>query len=121
MTSNAASRNSASSRRSSPWGAALAAALLVLAGAAAAAYVQSRGWTLYFGDAEAHLNIARRLVDSRLPGVHQIGTVWLPLPHLLMAPLAARDELWHSGLAGVPVSVAAYAAAGLFLFLPFAG
>lgn len=117
MTSNAASRNSASSRRSSAWSTALAAALLAVTGAAAAAYVYRNGWTLYYGDAEAHLNIARRLADSRLPGIHQIGTVWLPLPHLLMAPLAQRDALWHSGLAGVPVSVAAYVAAGLFLFL----
>ncbi len=117
MTSNAASRNSASSRRSSRSSAALAAALLVLAGSAAAAWIHARGWTLYYGDAEAHLNIARRLADSRVEGVHQIGTVWLPLPHLLMAPLAARDDWWRSGLAGIPVSVAAYAAAGLFLFL----
>jgi hypothetical protein len=117
MTSNAASRNSASSRRSSPWGAALAAALLVLAGSAAAAWIHAKGWTLYYGDAEAHLNIARRLVDSRVAGVHQIGTVWLPLPHLLMAPLAAREDWWRSGLAGIPISVSAYAAAGLFLFL----
>ena len=40
-----------------------------------------RGYVLYYGDAEAHLNIARRIVDSRTPGPEQIGTVWLPLPH----------------------------------------
>ena len=46
-----------------------------------------RGYTLYYGDAEAHLNLARRVVDSRTPGLSQIGPVWLPLPHLLMLPL----------------------------------
>jgi hypothetical protein len=84
--------------------------------AAATLYVSRSGWTLYYGDAEAHLNIARRIVDSRTPGRDQIGTVWLPLPHLLMLPLVARDDLWRNGMAGaVPVS-ACFVAAALFLF-----
>ncbi|MGH9603601.1 MAG: hypothetical protein ACRD24_14570, partial [Terriglobales bacterium] len=32
---------------------------------------------LLFGDAVAHLNIARRVVDSRTPGLLQLGSVWL--------------------------------------------
>lgn len=116
MTLNGAIRNSASSRRSRA-GAAGVALVLALLGAWAAAWVHGNGWTLYYGDAEAHLNIARRLVDSRTGGAHQIGTVWLPLPHLLMAPLARRDELWRSGVAGAVVSVGAFTLAGLFLFL----
>ena len=28
----------------------------------------NQGWTLYYGDAESHLNIARRIIDSRTPG-----------------------------------------------------
>ncbi|MEJ5367780.1 MAG: glycosyltransferase family 39 protein [Bryobacteraceae bacterium] len=90
---------------------------LAAIGAGAAAFVHQRGWTLYYGDAEAHLNIARRLVDSRTSGVHQLGTVWLPLPHLLVAWLAREDNLWHSGVAGVAPSVAAFVFAGVFLFL----
>jgi hypothetical protein len=117
MTLNAASANSASSRHFSPRAAGAVAALLAALSAAAAFHVWRQGWTLYYGDAEAHLNIARRLTDSRVTGVHQIGTVWLPLPHLLMAPLARRDPLWHNGLAGVLPSAAAFVAAGLFLFL----
>lgn len=116
MTLNAASRNSAGSRRSKAAAAAVAL-LLALAGASAAAWIHRNGWTLYYGDAEAHLNIARRLVDSRTSGAHQIGTVWLPLPHLLAAPLARRDDLWQSGVAGVVPSVGAFTLAGLFLFL----
>jgi len=76
----------------------------------------SLGYTLYYGDAEAHLNIARRVLDSRTPGLEQLGTVWLPLPHLLMLPFVARDDWWMSGLGGaMPVS-ACFVAAGVFLF-----
>lgn len=82
----------------------VAFALAVLA-AAATWWVNLQGYTLFYGDAQAHLNIARRVLDSRTPGVMQIGTVWLPLPHLLMMPLAGRDALWGNGLAGaIPVS-----------------
>jgi hypothetical protein len=89
---------------------------LALTGVLAAAFVFSNGWTLYYGDAEAHLNIARRMFDSRTPGYLQIGTVWLPLPHFLMLPFAASDSLWRSGLAGVIPSVLCFIAAGGFLF-----
>ena len=33
---------------------------------------------LLYGDAVAHINIARRVFDSRTPGLLQLGTVWLP-------------------------------------------
>ena len=39
-----------------------------------------RGEILLYGDAVAHINIARRVFDSRTPGLLQLGTVWLPLP-----------------------------------------
>ena len=79
---------------------ALVNVLLAAIGALATAYVNHSGWTLYYGDAEAHLDIARRMVDSRKPGYDQIGTVWLPLPHLLMLPFVKNNQLWQSGLAG---------------------
>ena len=82
----------------------------------ATAYVSHSGWTLYFGDAEAHLNIARRIVDSRRPGYGQIGTVWLPLPHVLMLALVPNDGLWRSGLAGAIPSSACFICAGVFLY-----
>ena len=71
---------------------------------------------LYYGDAEAHLNIARRILDSRTPGPEQLGTVWLPLPHLLMIPFVMRDSWWRSGLAGAVPSAASFVIAGTFLF-----
>ena len=84
--------------------------------AAATSLVNHSGWTLYYGDAEAHLNIARRIVDSRTPGYDQIGTVWLPLPHALMLPLVGDDAMWRSGLAGaIPASIC-FVLAALFLF-----
>lgn len=94
------------------------AVLVVLAAwsACAAAWFHQKGQSLYYGDAEAHLNIARRVIDSRTPGLDQLGTVWLPLPHLLMLPLVARDNFWHSGLAGVVSSAVSFVIAGTFLF-----
>ena len=83
------------------------AILLAVIGCAAATYVYTHGYILYYGDAEAHLNIARRVVDSRTPGPEQLGTVWLPLPHLLMLPFVLSNHLWRTGLAGVITSTAA--------------
>ena len=82
----------------------------------AVAVVQTNGWTLYYGDAEAHLAIARRVVDSRTPGYDQIGTVWLPLPHLLMLPWVRDDRLWRTGLAGTIPGVSCWVCACWFLF-----
>lgn len=101
-------------RPGSAWDPAL---LLVVLSAVCTAWCAWKGWTLYYGDAEAHLNIARRIVDSRTPGYEQLGTVWLPLPHLLMLPLVVSRFLWRSGLAGAIPSSAAFVAAGAFLFL----
>ena len=84
--------------------------------AGAVFYVNHSGWTLYYGDAEAHLNIARRIVDSRTPGYDQIGTSWLPLPHLLTTALVSDDRLWRSGLAGAIPSALCFVLAGVFLF-----
>jgi hypothetical protein len=91
-------------------------ALLAAIGSGAAWWCFKSGYALYYGDAEAHLNIARRILDSRTPGPEQIGTVWLPLPHLLLIPFVIRDGWWHSGLAGVLPSVACFVIAGAFLF-----
>jgi hypothetical protein len=73
------------------------------------------GSSLYYGDAEAHLNIARRIWDNRDPGYHEIGTVWLPLPHLLFLPLTFNDTLWRNGAAGaIPPAICFILACWLF-------
>src|SRR5579872_4175789 len=71
---------------------------------------------LLYGDAVAHINIARRVFDSRTPGLLQLGTVWLPLPHLLMLPFLISDAAWQSGIGGSIPSMIAYAfgTAGVF-------
>lgn len=95
---------------------ALVSACAAVVSIAALAFFASRGWLLYFGDAEAHLNIARRIIDSRTPGFDQIGTVWLPLPHLLTLALVWNDAWWQSGIAGSIPSAAAFVAATVLLY-----
>jgi hypothetical protein len=111
----------ASKRPKRAGGSALAALAVAVAlaalSAAAIAVCYAHGWLLYYGDATAHLNIARRVLDSRTPGPEQIGTVWLPLPHLLMMPLAGVDRLWRSGLAGSIPAGACFVIAGVLFFL----
>ena len=74
------------------------------------------GYLAYYGDAEAHLNIARRILDSRTPGYDELGSVWLPLPHVLMMLFARNDVLWRTALAGSIVSGISFVLAGAFLF-----
>ncbi|MGH9557786.1 MAG: glycosyltransferase family 39 protein [Bryobacteraceae bacterium] len=92
------------------------AVLLSLISFTAARWCFAHGYTLNDGDAEAHLNIARRIFDSRTPGPEQIGTVWLPLPHILTIPFATRDAWWRSGIAGAIPSCICFVLAGTFLF-----
>ena len=81
-------------------------AMAVLA-CCAAASLAAIAWSwrhdalLNYGDAEAHLHIARRVIDSHRPGLSQLGSVWLPLPHLLMIPFVAHFDWWRNGLAGL--------------------
>src|ERR1700687_2330733 len=67
-----------------------------------------RGDILLYGDAVAHINIARRVFDSRTPGLLPLGTVWLPLPHLLMIPFLVSNGMWKTGVGGSIPSMAAY-------------
>ena len=71
---------------------------------------------LNYGDAVAHLHIARRVIDAHEPGISQLGSVWLPLPHILMIPLVAVYAWWANGIAGLIPSALAYIAgcAGIF-------
>lgn len=70
----------------------------------------SKGYVLLYGDAVAHLGIARRILDARYPGLAQLGGVWLPLPHLLILPFIGKMSLWQTGLAGAPMSILSFAA-----------
>ncbi|MBV9742818.1 MAG: glycosyltransferase family 39 protein, partial [Acidobacteriia bacterium] len=108
-------------KKANPLSAALC--FLILSGGSGAAilFFYHHGGLILYGDAEAHLNIARRIFDSQTPGYDQIGRIWLPLPHLLMMLPARFDSLWRSGLAGALPSAACFVAAGMFLFLSVRG
>jgi hypothetical protein len=82
----------------------------------ALAYCVRHGMLLLYGDAVAHLHIARRVFDSLTPGYRQLGSVWLPLPHILLLPFVANMEWWRSGLAGACLSIPSYVlgCAGIF-------
>src|SRR5690349_15298775 len=82
--------------------------LLAAVAGTAASWFYRHGYLCYYGDAEAHLNHARRILDSRTPGPDQLGTPWLPLPHLLMVPFVAEMNLWQTGLAATIPGVACF-------------
>jgi hypothetical protein len=63
---------------------------------------------LLYGDAIAHINIARRVFDSETPGLLQLGRVWLPLPHLLLIPFIWSNAMWQNGTGGSIPSMIAY-------------
>ena len=80
-----------------------------------------RGELLLYGDAVAHINIARRVFDSQTPGPLQLGTVWLPLPHVLMMPFLVSDWAWQTGIGGSIPSMIAFVlgAVGIFRLVRF--
>jgi hypothetical protein len=96
--------------------AALAWVAIVMADLGSLYFFESRHLSNLYGDGIAHVEGARRIFDSLTPGYEAIGSVWLPLPHLLAAPLALNDVLWRTGLAGSLVSAVAFALTAWLLF-----
>ncbi len=97
------------------------AGLALLIGAlsiAALLFYYAHQQLLLYGDAVAHINIARRVVDNRHPleSYGQLGTVWLPLQHIAMLPFVWIDALWRSGIAGSIPSMVAYILGTLGIF-----
>jgi hypothetical protein len=74
------------------------------------------GEILLYGDAVAHINIARRVFDSKTPGLLQLGTVWLPLQHLLIIPFIISNKMWQTGIGGSFPSMAAFVFGTLGIF-----
>ncbi|MFA9288652.1 MAG: hypothetical protein ACEQSA_02120 [Weeksellaceae bacterium] len=74
------------------------------------------GLGLAYNDARSHLNIGRRVVEGLKPGFAQIGSVWLPLPHVLMIPTIWNDFMWHTGLAGALQSMIAFIATAYLIY-----
>ena len=78
------------------------------------------GMTNVYGDGVAHVNIARKVVDSADVSMRQryiqIGSPWLPVQTVLMLPLVTNDWLWRSGAAGSIVSMISFIIATLALY-----
>jgi hypothetical protein len=53
--------------------------------------------------------VARRILDSLMPGWQQIGAVWLPLPHVLNMLPVQVDAWYRSGASGIAISIASMA------------
>jgi hypothetical protein len=83
----------------------------VAASLAAVAWSWRNGALLNWGDAVAHMHIARRVFDCHQPRLSQLGSVWLPLPHILLLPFVQVYSWWANGIAGIIPSALAYVAA----------
>jgi hypothetical protein len=79
-------------------------------------FYNRHGDVLLYGDAVAHINIARRVFDSKTPGLLQLGTVWLPLPHLLIMPFIVSKHMWQTGAGGSIPSMAGFVLGVLGIF-----
>lgn len=71
---------------------------------------------LAYNDARSHLDIGRRVVEGLKPGAAQLGSVWLPMPHILMIPTIWNDFMWHSGLSGAIQSMISFVATGCIIY-----
>ncbi|HET7220572.1 MAG TPA: hypothetical protein VFJ02_21110 [Vicinamibacterales bacterium] len=93
--------------------------MTALAGTAAAVHYARAGLALAHFDARAHLVVARRILDSLMPGWQQIGAVWLPLPHVLNMLPVQVDAWYRSGASAIAISIASMAlgAAALARFI----
>ena len=79
-------------------------------------------FTRYAHDNAAHLYIARTIIDngeySRLANV---GTVWLPLYHLVLMPFTIIDKLYVTGLAGAILNAVFVATTASTIYLVLRG
>jgi hypothetical protein len=84
-------------------------------------YFFANGMTNVYGDGVAHVNIARKVVDSPDDSLWQrymqIGSPWLPLQTVAMLPLVANDWMWRTGVAGSVVSMLSFVIAAVSLYL----
>ncbi len=101
------------------WAAWALGSLLMLAGVLAAVvlYTHDRYSFLYFGDAASHIVKSREFTDSHRIWFHYLGTIWLPFPHLLLAPLTYFDALFFSGIAAPMIGIPCLAGTGVLLYL----
>jgi hypothetical protein len=101
-------------RRATPeWGIAVLASALSIG---FYSWYAIHGLLFVYGDAVSHLMVARRVLVGRTTGLAQLGSVWLPLNHVLILPLVWNDALWRDGFAGAFPSMVAYVVASVYMF-----
>ncbi len=96
-----------------PW---LVVGVALIASLVSFIYFYNQGMTLAYYDAQARLLITRRVIESSTPGFAQLGSVWLPLTHILALPLIGIDALYHSGLALSLISMLSFVLTALYLY-----
>ncbi len=79
-------------------------------------YFYKSGLSLAYNDARSHLDIARRVVEGLKTGLAQLGSVWLPLPHILMLPTIWIDFFWHTGLSGSLISIFSFIFTSILIY-----
>jgi len=94
----------------------LAVVVAVVAASIASAWSATTHSMVLYGDARAHLDVARHVTDGLQTGLAQLGSVWLPMPHILLVPFVAFTPLWHNGAAGAIVGGACFVYAALRVF-----
>lgn len=91
-------------------------AFAIVIGVVASMFWIGNGLTLMYNDAQLHLTVARRILDSPSPGFQQLGTVWLPAPHLLLMLPSQVLVLWHTGWSGAIVGIGCLATSAAALY-----
>jgi hypothetical protein len=80
-------------------------------------YSTDRFSLIYYGASVSHLVRAREYVDNINPGLfEQLGTAWLPLPHLLLLPFTLIEPLFRTGFAGTALSLPCLAITSVLLY-----
>ncbi len=86
-----------------------AVVIAAIAGLTAQVLSHSYNYAYAYRDAIYRMEAARRFFDSLTPGIiNQIGTVWLPVPNLILMPFAMIDFLWETGLGAGIINLPAY-------------
>jgi len=80
-------------------------------------FYYQNGLGLSYNDSRSHLDIGRRVVEGLKPGIAQLGSVWLPLPHALMIPTIWDDFMWHSGLSGAIISMLSFVSTCVVIYM----
>jgi len=71
-----------------------------------------------YRDSIFRIEAARRFFDSDNPGIiNQLGTVWLPVPNLILMPFAYVDYLWRTGFAASIVNFPLFVLSSVVIFL----